>query len=228
MERLRKMTLYCREQGCLRAYLMKYFGEKREDYCGNCGNCMSGYEQVNVLKEAQKIAACVNSLQGRFGIGMATGVLRGSHEEKIMRFSRIPTYGSLKELSEREIRQIIHFMLSQEYLYQTDSEYPLLQLGKRFRELTGKKELLMRRAKEKEVPKKDAPEDSELLKRLKALRQKIARAKGVPAYVIFTDATLSELARRKPGNMEELLEVSGIGAVKAERYGKKFLEELKK
>ena len=103
-----------------------------------------------------------------------------------------------------------------------------VKLGKRFRELTGKKELLMRRAKEKEVPKKDAPEDSELLKRLKALRQKIARAKGVPAYVIFTDATLSELARRKPGNMEELLEVSGIGAVKAERYGKKFLEELKK
>lgn len=228
MERLRKMTLYCREQGCLRAYLMKYFGEKKEDYCGNCGNCMSGYEQIDVLKEAQKIAACVNSLQGRFGIGMATGVLRGSREEKMMRFSHIPTYGSLKECTEREIRQIIHFMLSQEYLYQTDSEYPLLQLGKRFRELTGKKELLMRRAKEKESLKKDAPEDSELLKRLKALRQKIARAKGVPAYVIFTDATLSELSRRKPGNMEELLEVSGIGAVKAERYGKKFLEELKK
>ena len=231
LQRLRRMTAHCRTQRCLRQYLLQYFGEFASDYCGACYNCLHNFEEVDVSREAQIIVRCVAELGQHFGVGVVAETLCGADTEKIRKFhmEREPSYGLLKDLTQVQVRERIRFLLDTGTLQLSSGPYPVVLLGK---PLSADTPLLMRVAREESsFAKRRPPEElddrqSELFSRLRVLRASVARRQGVPAYVVFSDKTLRELAVAWPQTIEEFRAVSGVGDAKAARYGKAFLAEI--
>ena len=231
LQRLRRMTAYCRTQRCLRQYLLQYFGEFASDYCGACYNCLHNFEEVDVSREAQIIVRCVAELGQHFGVGVVAETLCGADTEKIRKFhmERESSYGLLKDLTQVQVRERIRFLLDTGTLQLSSGPYPVVLLGK---PLSADTPLLMRVAREESsFAKRSPPEElddrqSELFSRLRVLRASVARRQGVPAYVVFSDKTLRELAVAWPQTIEEFRAVSGVGDAKAARYGKAFLAEI--
>jgi ATP-dependent DNA helicase RecQ len=238
-ERLKQMTFYCSISDCLREYILRYFGDSTENYCGNCGNCRTNFEDIDITVIAQKLMSCVYHADQRYGAGTIIDAVRGSRSEKILRLGldQISTYGMLKDEDAHFLRDVIRHLELQGYLEQTGAEYPVLRLTPKSRAvLLGNERLTMKHAKE--PPRKPekrksgtflsmAAPDEYLLHELKQLRRKLAQEAGVPAYVVFSDATLLDMCRRKPHSAAEFLGVSGVGQVKLERYGKAFLDVLR-
>ena len=232
-DRLRKMTYYCTTADCLRAFILKYFGEPAEEYCGNCSNCAGGSVLVEATVEAQQVLSCVARTGQRLGISMICDILRGSENERVlqMNLQTQSTYGLMREKPIFEIKRIIDALLMQELLIQTDGQYPVLKLTQNARPvLLGEKSFEMRipvpQEKAKKPDKAAGNADPELFARLKKLRAALAAKASVPAYVVFTDATLRDMCAKMPTDEQELLQVSGVGERKAHRYGKAFLEEI--
>ena len=241
LTRLNKMVEYCTTTGCLRACLLDYFGEAHTGSCGNCGNCTAQYVERDITIEAQKILSAVARVEKKYsyglGINAITGLLRGSSAQRIKQLGldKIPTYGALKELKQARIHMYIDFLREEGCLKLTGDEYPVLHLtntagdvlfrGKTvtFREKAARQE--ERRPAARRTMDKPLPAECEsLLEALKALRLQLAREEDVPAYIVFSNAVLSEIARRRPRDMSEFLEIPGVGYVKAARYGKQFLD----
>lgn len=234
-ERLKQMTYYCHSTGCLREYILRYFGEQIPNFCDNCGNCNTNFEEIDIAENAQKILSCIARMNERYGIKMVIDTLRGSKAEKVLKFGldKIKTYGIMSEVTEKRVREMINYLVLNEYLVLTNSEFPVAKLTKKSDEvLFGTEKLMMKVVKEQmteaKVSKHKAVVNNELLKNLKELRLKIAQEKRVPAFVIFSDATLLDMCAKLPANEEDFLEVSGVGKVKLEAYGKEFLEVINK
>jgi ATP-dependent DNA helicase RecQ len=236
-ERLKAMTFYCFTDNCLRAYILRYFGERSAEYCGNCGNCVRDTQETDITQDAQKILSCVKRAGERFGAKLIVAVLRGNHAEKerIQRYGLegLPTYGIMANVGEVVIYDEIRFLQREGYLCASDDEYKVLALGEKSGEVLFQgKNLRMKLPKEKEsgtVKKSGAQQklaNPKLFERLKKLRAKLADARGVPAYVIFSDATLRDMCARLPQTRAELMEVSGVGVEKSERYGESFLAAI--
>lgn len=235
--RLREMTFYCHTNDCLRGYILRYFGERSPGFCGNCSSCKQHFEQTDITIEAQKILSCVKRMRERFGVKMVCDVLRGSKNERLLRLhlNHLPTYGVMADSSEHRLREMINFLILEGYLRQTDDEYPVLTLTQKSPEVLFHGQVLsMKMAKEKESRRAEKQNDlpaevnSTLFARLKSLRSKLATEQKVPAYIVFTDASLKDMASKRPQNEEEFLNVSGIGAQKCRKYGKVFMDEIKK
>ena len=255
LHRLRQMTDYCKTRSCYRAALLDYFGEAHGETCGNCGNCVDEEDffgetvEQDITLEAQKILSCVRrvELRDRFGIGetMLVRTLTGSREKRVLqnRFDRLPTYGIMKGTKRTLLRDYIRVLLRQGYLTMPPGDYEIIQTTKRAdRVLFDGERVLWRRPAEKAalvktqdmaagtrkpVRSEAAPLDAGLFEQLRAVRSDLARQAQVPAYVIFHDATLRDLASRQPETVEELLEVSGIGERKAEKYGQAVLAVIR-
>lgn len=232
-EHLKQMTYYCHSFDCLREYILRYFGERTTNYCGNCSNCNSNFEEMDVTVEAQKILSCITRMGQRFGIKAIIDTLRGSKGEKIIRtgLSKISTYGIMAEMREKRIRDIINYLVLNEYILLTNSEFPVAKLTQKAKPvLFDGEKIIMKITKEEKKKikpsKKITTESTELFSRLKALRYKLAQEKKVPAFVVFSDATLMDMCRKMPSDEKEFLEVSGVGQVKLEAYGKMFLDVL--
>lgn len=252
-ERLKKMTYYCHTSDCLREYILRYFGEKTAGFCGNCSNCNNEFEETDITEQAQMILSCIARLNERFGIKTVIDTLRGSKSERLLKLglNRIKTYGIMSGIPEKRIRDIINHMVLQEYLLLTNSEFPVVRLAARSKEVLHENvRLYMKlpkdRAEGSSLAKASAARkkaqgksssgsrldiryaavDPGLMKKLKELRLKLAQERQVPAFVIFSDATLVDICTRRPASLEELLEVSGIGKVKLEAYGKALLEVM--
>lgn len=253
-ERLKRMTYYCHTSDCLREYILKYFGERTVSFCGNCSNCNDNFEETEITEQAQMILSCIARLKERFGIKTVIDTLRGSKSEKVLRLGldQIKTYGIMSGVPEKRIRDIINYLVLQEYLLLTNSEFPVVKLAARSKEvLQDNAKLSMKMPKESEtgngfakaaetrrkkaygqsssdpwIEGRKTAADPGLMKKLKELRLNIAQEKKVPAFVIFSDATLADICRRMPSSLEELLEVSGVGKVKQEAYGKALLEVI--
>ncbi len=237
-ERLKVMTFYCTTNDCLREYIMRYFGENPKNFCENCSNCNTNFEIVDITLDVKKILSCIKMMNERFGVKMITDTLRGSKNERIVKLglNEISTYGILKDVSEKRIRDIINYLILQNYLLVTNDEYPIVKLGERASEsLSGDATLEMKLTKQVEVEisrkkSKSAdilnPDDEQLFIRLKALRRSMAERRSVPAFVIFSDATLLDMCIKKPTTENELLNVSGVGQVKLQNYGQYFLDEI--
>ena len=238
-ERLKQMTFYCTTAECLREFILKYFGEKHASYCGNCSNCLTAFEDVDVTDEARKILSCVYRVkEHRFPVGASTvtDILRGSKNEKVTSrgFDKISTYGLLADVPARRIRQIIDRLITDGSI-RIDGEYKVLVLTNKARGLLFDGEKLIMKLP-KEVKRKRREKigdgiyslDSALFGRLKALRSKLAAEAHVPAYIIFSDSSLRDICVKRPVNSEELRDCSGIGRAKAERYGDMIIEVVKK
>lgn len=163
---------------------------------------------------------------------MIVDVLRGRSSEKVRQneFDKLSTFGLMEKSSDWDVRRVLDALLVQGYLRATEDQYRLLKLTPAAREiLTGGKKFEMRVpvTPEKATGKSGGEPDMELFARLKKLRMKLAAKASVPPYFIFTDATLREMCAEKPENAQQLLQVSGVGEKKAEKYGKAFLDEIR-
>ena len=240
--KLQAMVDLCNTGACLRAHILNYFAEKNvAPRCNTCGNCVSIVERIDITIAAQKILSCVYRMaeaanQRQFGSVMLIDVLRGSEKKQIrdLQFETLSTWGIMKEYSKESIKEIIHFLVADGYLQFSDAEYPTLSFApKALPFLRGKEKLLMRKYEPKTERKAPLPTTSkahteianaELFELLRALRREFAEEQNVPPYVVFADSVLNAMCMRLPRNEGEFLAVPGVGEVKLERYGKRFLE----
>ena len=233
-ERLRQMEGYCRTRRCLRQYILQYFGESAPDYCGTCYNCLHNFEEVDISREAKLIVRCISETGQCFGAGVIAETLCGAVTDKVRKYhmDRESTYGALRELTQAEVRERIRCLMEEGVLEASSGPYPVLRLTDKAEDVVyGAAPLLMRSDRKEQhairpVPTELEGEDAELFRRLRALRAKAARFQGIPAYMVFSDKTLREMAVRRPATMAQLRAVGGVGSAKAERYGRQFLEEI--
>ncbi|MDR1108052.1 MAG: DNA helicase RecQ [Spirochaetaceae bacterium] len=235
MELLKHITYYATTDDCLRSHILGYFGESAPHFCGNCSNCTTQFENHDITIPAQKILSCVYRLEQRgrrFGKIMVINILRGSKSEKLLRegLENISTYGIMADIDIHRIRIIMDYLLKEGCLAQEGEDYPVLCLGPRWEEiLRQKKPLFMMLPKERDrkkaaLPMETVPADipEELFARLKELRNRLAQDARLPSYIIFSDASLRDMCRKQPETREQFLSVSGVGAVKMEKYGDLF------
>ena len=241
--RLIAMQGYARTDGCLRAYILRYFGEKTAGKCGRCGNCARPAAQIDVTPVALNIVKCVSECGQRFGASIVAAVLAGSKEERLLqyRLDMLSSYGALSQYERSSISQLIDRMVEKGFLKRVGDEYPILKLGANARALvdgsmrmkdyslpavkgeTAKKRRAARASKqEAEV----TTESEALFQALRRLRTKIAEEKHVPPYVVLTDAALRDMSAKRPHSREDMLLVSGVGEAKLKAYGERFLEEI--
>ena len=237
LQRLRQMTGFCRTRRCLRQYILEYFGESAPDYCGTCYNCLHNFKEVEVGREAQAIVRCVAETGQHFGAGVIAETLCGADTDRVRKYhmERENHYGALAELTQKAVQERIRFLLDEGILTLSPGQYPVLLLGERAEDVARNAPALYMRTAEEERPaasgRRPVPAElegpqAELFGRLRALRARIARRQSVPAYVVFSDKTLREMAAVQPRTMAELRAVGGVGDAKASRYGKAFLEEI--
>lgn len=189
---------------------------------------------TDITVEAQKILCCIARTGQRYGKTVIVGVLRGGKSERILspELKNQSTYGILKEYRARAIRHMIDYLEQKGYLRYEGVEYPILMLtDKSLSILRGEEKIAMRLAitlKKQRALEEDASDyDASLLEMLKRLRYKLSLSQMVPAYVVFTDATLTDMCRKMPSNKEEFLNVSGVGNAKYTRYGETFLKAIR-
>lgn len=233
-ERLRQMTFYSTTQHCLRHFILKYFGEKSPMFCNACGNCTAAAEEVDMTVDAQKILCCVRRTGERFGAGMITDILLGAESERIqsLGLNHQSTYGSLSNLKAAAVRTRIQWLLENGCLQRTDGDYPVLQLGSEASDVLFRgQKVMLRTVKEEKKPERRRAQpgteivNPELFERLRTLRKKIAAKQSVPAFVIFTDATLRAMSTFMPVTEQDMIgKVNGVGEKKLRRYGKAFLD----
>ena len=243
MARLDSMIGYCSTTRCLRSYILDYFGETSPENCGNCGHCSGGYRDVDITIPAQKILSCVARINrlntGGIGVTQLIRVLRGSHDMQVLTRSldKLPTYGIMRDTDRHTLRAYVNFLIASGYLEKTEGEYSVLELTQQSRAVLfhGEKVHMRMKPMPEESTKTEGSakkqEDmgevnEDLLERLKAVRLSVAQTTGVPAYVVFSNATLTAMARIRPESIEEFMSVPGVGETKAKRYGKKFLRAI--
>ena len=240
-ERLRKMTFYCFTRDCLREYILRYFGEYGSCSCGNCSNCLTNFETVDMTEAAKAITGCVAASGQRYGVNVILDTVHGSAGAKIRqyRMDENPWYGSLKEMPVYRLRQVMNELQLRGFLTVTNDGYAVVKLGEQaiaFQAGEVKVEMKLAREeprgeKKKEVRKKKkagalTEAEEELFERLRALRMEIAKEEKVPPYIVFSDKTLMNMCAARPRTREEMLAVSGVGEFKFRKYGERFLRAV--
>ena len=237
-ERLKQMTFYSTTKRCLREYILRYFGERTGDFCGNCSNCNASYDTLDITISAQKILSCIFRLKQRGHVGskkLIAEILAGRKSPEINAdvHTTLSTYGIMSDTGPDKIIEIIEYLISCSYIEEHDDGLHSTELSQEF--IRSRRTLLMKQPKREHtsaiipLPSQSrAEEDPELFALLKALRKKIAATLGVPAYVVFTDASLREMSAKMPMTTAEFMNISGVGSMKAERYAKKFAEVIGK
>lgn len=236
--KLRDMVDYCHTTGCLRSYILNYFGEEdAPGNCGSCGSCTSQTELVDVTTEAKKIISCVYRMAehtgGRkFGSAVLTDVLRGSQKARIksLGFDKISTWGLMKEYRVDDVRGIVDFLVAQGFLQTEAGEFPFLSFTENSLPfLKSRTKLLMRKQEEKaekrplQKNRHTETVNEELFDILRSLRKELSAAEGVPPYIVFSDKTLAAMCDMLPSDKDGLLEVPGVGQAKLEKYGDAFI-----
>jgi len=252
-ERLKMMTYYSTTTECLREFILKYFGERTHSYCGNCSNCSTTFETVDITLEAQKILSCVyrmSKMNRSYGKLMIVEVLRGSTNEKIKRLSldTLSTYNIMPEVPSRKLHKIIDYLVDHDYLTTSMDAFPVIELTGRSGEVIKQlnpvfmklpKEVIKTHTEGFEDGKKGSKGsnkkgkkgkrgrehqgmDDPLYDKLKELRTKLAAQQRVPAYIIFSDASLRDMCVKQPTTLDAFLDVSGVGQSKLEKYGDVF------
>lgn len=244
LERLDRMVAYCKTTRCLRGVLLEYFGEHHPGKCGNCGNCCGDFVETDITTEAQKILSGLARIQKRWpgGLGVVALVqmLRGSRDKNTLNrgLDRLPTYGIMKDTPPARMRQYLDALEEQGYVVPAGDEYPVLRLGVSAGEVLfhGRTVTMTeRRPAPRPAPSAGRParrpqpagaDADSLLDRLKALRNQLAQRQHLPAYVIFTNASLTEMAEKRPRTTGDFLRISGVGDARARRYGMEFLRVI--
>ncbi|MBS6005620.1 MAG: DNA helicase RecQ [Clostridium baratii] len=225
LEKLQTMTDLVYYTGCYRRYILNYFGEELKEDCGNCSSCEFDGEVIDKTIDAQKVISCVYRMKRPYGIGMIVDVLRGSKNKKLVDFklNELTTYGIMKDYSKDDLKEFINTLIANGYL-NYNGEFPVVTPNEKSRNIVmGEEKVLFK--EERKVQR--IAEDNELFIILKNLRREIAENEGVPPYIVFGDNTLKEMSLRMPINKEQLLDISGVGEKKIDKYGDEFINKVK-
>lgn len=239
LARLDAMVGYCKTKICLRGFILEYFGQKHPELCGNCGNCKGNFTDVDITTEAQMILSCVKRIQDKLGysvgINMLGNILRGSKNKRILELDldTLSTYGLLKDRTRSDIHAMIEHLEAEGYL-QSEQEFQTFQLTQKASEvLYRSKSVSMKMEVEPEeigpavTTVKLTGDETELIDALKELRAKLAREAGIPAYVVFSNATLTDMVKKRPKNLSAFKKVSGVGELKAAWYASAFMKRIR-
>jgi len=237
MVKLSGMYSYCAGGACRHRAILRYFGQDLDkDDCAACDICLGELDCVDdALVTAQKILSCIVRLDQRFGGGYTALVLTGSEDKRIIEndHNKLSTYGLLGDYSRRTVRDWIEQLTGQDYIEKI-GEYNVLNVTQKgWAVLKGKETPRLLKPAQKPVKIARVTVDSwegvdnGLFDALRKLRKTIARKKGIPAYIVFGDAALRDMARRKPSSIEAFLEVKGVGEKKCRQYGKAMLDTIK-
>ena len=230
---------YCEVTGCRRQVLLSHFDEVMETPCGNCDTCLQPVESWDGSEAAQKALSCVYRTGQRFGVIYLIDVLLGKSNERMRRFRHdtITTFGIGTELDQREWRSVFRQLVARGFLGVDMEGHGGVHLTPSSRGvLRGETTLFLRkdlapekrrRSKVARPPPPESEHDASLWETLRAHRLELAKAQGVPPYVIFHDSALLEMTRTLPMSLEALATISGVGQVKLERYGDSFLDVLR-
>lgn len=226
--KLQYMIDFVHHNGCLRKYILNYFGEETyEDECGNCSNCLIEGEYVDKTIDAQKVLSCIYRMKRDFGVSTIVDVLRGSSQKKILqyKFNELSTYGIMKDYSKEKLSNFINMLISHGYINLKEGEYPTVILNTMsMKVLKGQEKVMFKEV----IRAQKVSNENEMFEILRVLRKNIAASENVPPYIVFNDTTLKEMSTRYPLNMEQMLAISGVGHVKYEKYGEKFISEIRK
>lgn len=237
LRKLNDMHDYCRGVTCRHKVVVGYFGQNLgKENCGACDVCLGWLDCVqNSLGTAQKILSCVVSLHQRFGADYTTSVLIGSREERIIQngHDTLSTYALLSDCTRRVVRDWVEQLVAQGCIRKTE-EYAVLNITERgWRVLKGEEvPRLLKPAKKAVWTSRVAADswqdvDKGLFETLRKLRRRLAEKKNVPAFIVFDDAALRDMARRRPKTADAFLEVRGVGEKKNKRYGAEFIAVVK-
>lgn len=230
LSKLHTMMNYSRTQRCLQQFIVDYFGEKGVEACGKCSSCLDKSEPVNRTEEAKMALSCVGRMKGRFGVMMAAKVLKGSRDKRLLEFGldRLSTYGLMRHLPEKEIADWLYWLVAEGYLRLSEGQYPTVSLTANALPVLEGREMITQRMRTtvRQAASSDGFAASPLFETLKQWRKEKAAAEGVPPFMLFFDATLKEIAVAHPLSIEDLMNVKGIGAAKADKYGAELLAIL--
>jgi len=240
-QKLDAMLGLCEVTSCRRQVLLRYFGDELEQPCGNCDTCLNPPDTWDGTVAVQKALSCVFRTGQRFGVTYLIDVLRGSENERILQSGhhQVSTYGIGNELSANEWKSVYRQLVANGYLRADPEGYGALQLTEQCRPLLKGRHTIELR-KDPEIKKttgranggrSGSPVSEQITDKagweaLRACRKELADKQGVPPYVIFHDTTLFGMLERKPRTLDELAEVSGVGAAKLEKYGEIFLQTI--
>lgn len=238
-ERLKKMTFYCFTNDCLRHYILDYFGEEAEKTCEDCSNCLTEFERIDITEISIKLIQCTMETKQRFGLMTIVDAVHGSKSAKIKQFrlDEYSSYNSLADVTIPRLKQIMNHLILSGYLSLTNSEYSIVKVttkGKDLLEEKGTIELKVSKEQTKNEKNSETRNsrkkkavfsldtNDELFDELRVLRLSIARKEKVPPYIIFGDKTLLQMSQSLPTSKEEMLEITGVGEIKYEKYGEQF------
>jgi len=234
--KLERMQQFAEALSCRRKALLNYFGEFITEDCGNCDICKNPPTYFDGTLIAQKICSAVVRLQEKEALGLVIDVLRGSNNQQVFEkgYQHIKTFGAARDISWRDLQQYIIQLLNQGVLeiwfhqggrlLLTSQAKQILFEGKQIKLAT----LSKQQAKTKEVKEASAVKTKELFEKLRVLRAVYAKDMGVPAYVIFSDASLKDMEQKKPTTMEGFSKISGVGKAKLEKYAAAFIKIIAK
>ncbi|KRL66220.1 ATP-dependent DNA helicase RecQ [Companilactobacillus versmoldensis DSM 14857 = KCTC 3814] len=232
-EKLREMNQYAKTELCLMNYILKYFGETKTEPCGHCSNCLDERPEHDVTYQTQQALSCVVRMGQKYGKKLVARVLAGKPDvaSDWHNFGELSTFGLMHDTTLKFIEEFLDFLTANDYLQTSDDQYPTLRLTNKGL-MVLKSELKVKRRETKITHARqpimdDGNYDQKLFERLRALRLDLAHAADVPPFVIFSDRTLRDMAQIRPENSQEFLTVSGVGNAKLERYGDKFIHEIK-
>lgn len=223
--KLQTMVNLIYTQECYRKYILNYFGEEYEGNCNKCSNCDTEQSKEDKTIDAQKVISCVYRVKRGYGVGMLVDVLRGSKNKKLLdlKLNEVSTYGIMKDYSKDNLTEFINTLIALGYL-NYGGEYPVVSLNNNSMDIVkGKRAVWIR---EHKINKASFTVDNELFEILRRLRHEIAVDEKVPPYMVFGDSTLKELSSRMPVDKEQMLEVSGVGERKYDKYGQQFIEKI--
>lgn len=231
--KLERMQQYAEALSCRRIALLNYFGEHVTEGCGNCDICKAPPSYFDARVITQKICSAVVRMKEQEPMGILIDVLRGAQNAQVFdrNLQNIKTYGAVKDVSWQDLQQYIIQLLNQgvlEIIFRENSRIGLTPLGKEI--LYDKKpvQLAILNLVEKQVEKKTRTRNEKkgLFEKLRVLRYQIAKEQGVPAYVVFGDASLKDMEAKQPLTISEFAEISGVGEAKLEKYADAFLKEI--
>ena len=232
---LSDMNRFCTSRECRHAALVRYFGQTYDKRsCGACDVCLSTEPEMEDGQEiAHQIIGCIQGLNYPYGVGYVADVLAGSKNAKIeqRRHDRLPEYGSLRRLGRETLQDLIHQLVRQGVLDRTDDKYPVLQLTPVARDvMSGSSTVSLQAPQSRTVPPKpEEPlgvDDRGVFEMLRVERRAVAEEQGVPPFVVFSDATLSELARTRPNNLDAFGRAKGVGEQKLAQLGRRFVDAI--
>ena len=237
---LNAMVRYCEGNHCLRHYILTYFGEHPSwQRCEKCGNCDQETVEEDMTEQVRSICLCVDELKGRFGMTMVCDILKGSQNAKVRRygFENNSAFGMLGDFTLSEVRDMVRQCIDDGYLDQSDGKYPVVSLTVDGRQaLSGSRRIvqqkvvaadpvpeLLKRQQKRRAGAIDEDALRPLFDTLRVVRLELAKDEHIPPFVIFSDATLWDMAALKPDSLDAMSQIKGVGSFKLHKYGRQFV-----